>query len=66
MLGHVVLQGDHCGRRSNILEEQAVFSVPGNFLFSHLPIMDHRIGIFMLKLACVENFMLFLGLSDSE
>ena len=35
------------------------------FLSSYLPKMDHRIGVFMLKLVCAENFMLF-GLSDRE
>ena len=34
-------------------------------LSSHLAKMDHRIGIFVLKLVCVENFKLF-GLADSE
>ena len=41
------------------LSRRAIFSVPGNFLTSHLSKMDHRLGIFMLKLVCVENFILF-------
>ena len=62
--GLLLLENIYWGFINNLVQRR-LFSVPGNFLSSYLPKMDHRIGIFMLKLVCAENFMLF-GLSDRE